>query len=165
MIFKILKSKGLSNYRVYTDGRIFNINRGKFRNPGFRKRGYVTMIMINDRGNKEKWYLHRLVATAHIPNPLNLPEVNHKDFNKANNHKDNLEWSTRKQNQEHMSIGGRCNFDRPWLKRNRFARKVKSDKKIYNLKLKGMRAEDIAIKYNLSIKTVYNAINRYTYES
>ena len=46
-------------------------------------------------------YVHRLVAQAHIPNSLNLPEVNHIDGNRQNNFKDNLEWVTRLKNVQH----------------------------------------------------------------
>lgn len=51
-------------------------------------------------------YVHRLVAQAHIPNPLGLPEVNHKDGVRINPHKDNLEWCTRLQNIEHAISTG-----------------------------------------------------------
>lgn len=56
-------------------------------------KGYYSVTLRKD--NKSKVYtIHRLVAKAFIPNPDNLPQVNHKDENKANNHVDNLEWCT-----------------------------------------------------------------------
>ena len=48
--------------------------------------------------------MHRLVATAFIPNPDNLPEVNHKDKNKSNNHIDNLEWTSMRENRTHSKM-------------------------------------------------------------
>ena len=68
------------------------------------------MITSTDNGNGYKIvglkknqvvdsrYVHRLVAEAFIPNPDGKLEINHKDFNKANNSVDNLEWVTRVEN-------------------------------------------------------------------
>lgn len=49
-----------------------------------KKDGYI-QIRLNKYGKGKKYYVHRLVAEAFIPNPDNLPEVNHKDENKQNN--------------------------------------------------------------------------------
>lgn len=59
--------------------------------------GYVIVKMYaNGKTNTE--YVHRLVASAFIPNPNNYRCVNHKDENKTNNRADNLEWCTHKYN-------------------------------------------------------------------
>jgi len=53
------------------------------------------MLQNRKAGVKPKlFYVHRLVADHFIPNPDNLPEVNHKDWNIDNNHVSNLEWIT-----------------------------------------------------------------------
>lgn len=59
--------------------------------------GYM-MTVLSKNGRKSPKMIHRLVANAFIPNPQNLPQVNHKDENKLNNNADNLEWCSRKYN-------------------------------------------------------------------
>jgi hypothetical protein len=54
-------------------------------------------VLCKNKHNKRKT-IHRLVATAFIPNPSELPCINHKDENPINNHVDNLEWCTHKYN-------------------------------------------------------------------
>jgi hypothetical protein len=67
------------------------------------KGGYVTCLFFCNMKIFSK-KVHRLVAQAFIPNPLNKQEVNHKDRNRANNNLDNLEWSTPKENMNHAVI-------------------------------------------------------------
>jgi hypothetical protein len=62
--------------------------------------GYPRVHIRND-GNITWVSVHRLVALAFLPNPDNLPQVNHKDGNKLNSHVDNLEWCTAQQNIRH----------------------------------------------------------------
>ena len=59
-------------------------------------RYWQVYLCVNGKGKSKS--VHRLVAEAFIPNPDNLPEVNHKDENRYNNHIDNLEWCTHKYN-------------------------------------------------------------------
>lgn len=69
-------------------------------NPVIIKKGYL-QIKLRKENNYKHFKVHRLVAQAFIPNPKNLPQVNHKDGDKTNNCVDNLEWVTEKENMRH----------------------------------------------------------------
>lgn len=71
---------------------LYNYRKGNILKPRL-KRGYYQIGLR--KNNKRKWYaIHRLVAQTFIPNPNNLPQINHKDEDKLNNKVDNLEWCT-----------------------------------------------------------------------
>lgn len=63
-------------------------------------------IVINYAGKQKFLLVHRLVAEAFLPNPDNLPEVNHKDLNKSTNSINNLEWCSRQENVDHAVANG-----------------------------------------------------------
>lgn len=69
--------------------------------------GYLRVYMRRDSDYKRvDMYIHRLVALAFIPNPENKKFVNHIDTNRSNNHVNNLEWCTSKENNQHsMNLG------------------------------------------------------------
>lgn len=84
------------DYYVSNLGNVYSAKGGKFKKlkPFLDSKGNYMNIRINNK----TYLLHRLVAIAFIPNPDNLPEVNHKDKNKKNCNVTNLEWCTRKEN-------------------------------------------------------------------
>lgn len=63
-------------------------------------KGYKFVFLSKD-GKKRKHFVHRLVAVAFIPNPDNLPIVNHGDLDKSHNHIRNLTWATESENTQH----------------------------------------------------------------
>lgn len=77
---------------------------GKILSPHKANNGYLRTSYAGKRD-----YTHRLVALHFVPNPNNLPEVNHIDGNKHNNYYENLEWCDRAYNCKHASETGLIN--------------------------------------------------------
>ena len=84
-------------YAVTPEGEVYGYKRRRFLKPQCEKNGYLRVNLYKD-GKMKHYCVHRLVAEAYLPNTENLPQVNHKDENKANNCLQNLEWCDSKYN-------------------------------------------------------------------
>lgn len=97
-------------YQVSSLGRVKSLTRkdslnrtrkGKVLKPfDDNNKGYLLVDLVKF-GKSKTVKVHRLVANAFIPNPLNKPQVNHDDGDKKNNNAKNLEWATREENIQH----------------------------------------------------------------
>ena len=86
-------------YMVSNTGKVKSLNYNRTGKEGIMEShvnvyGYLRVKLCKD--GRKKWYMiNRLVAQAFLPNPDNLPEVNHKDEDKTNNCVENLEWCSK----------------------------------------------------------------------
>lgn len=78
-------------------GEIRYRDTGKLASTSVAATGYI-QVSVYYMGKPRTYNVHRLVAEAFIPNPDILPQVNHKDENRANCHVENLEWCTSRYN-------------------------------------------------------------------
>ena len=122
----VLHYEGL--YQISNLGRVWSVYKQDFKVPHTKDNGYQ-FVQLYKNGKMRNEHLHRLVALTFIPNPNNLPQVNHKDEDKTNNTVGNLEWCDVKYNnnygtsQERKVIANRNNgcYERArqrWIENN-----------------------------------------------
>lgn len=92
-------------YEVDDQGNVYSLISNRFIDSGLTTKKYKR-VCFTANGKRRFIHVHRLVAEAFIPNPLDLPQVNHKDGNKLNNHVDNLEWCSASENMKHSYDSG-----------------------------------------------------------
>ena len=103
MIKEELSIIGFPNYSVTENGEVLNKN-GLRLKPSNENNGYLRVSLSNREVSHKRFFVHRLVAMAFIPNPNNLPQVNHINKDKTDNRVENLEWCTALQNLNHSGI-------------------------------------------------------------
>lgn len=107
------KFRNFDKYEVYEDGRIWSYSHKKFLKPATNKDGYQIVCLYDNEGKRKMYRLNRVVYEAVTSEPIPQGmQVNHIDENKTNNHINNLNLMTCKEN---------CNYG----SRNERARKAK----------------------------------------
>ena len=89
------------DYMVSNKGRIFSLKSFSFIEGTHNASGYVRIKLRDSEGRQHIKAKHRIVAESFCNNDENKPFVNHIDGDKDNNHPDNLEWVTSKENTHH----------------------------------------------------------------
>lgn len=139
--------KSLPGTVVSKDGRVRKIKGGLLKT---HKRGRYMSKSLNKEAVSKAYTIHRLVATAFIPNPENKPHINHKDNNRYNNYVGNLEWVTQKENLKHAAEQGR--MVKPPVNYIAFE-KLKQAKELLD---QGINRTEIAKRLNMSRHTMYD---------
>ena len=110
--YKEVDIKGYEGlYKISNRGDVISLSkisgflklRERIMTPTVKANKYLDVKLIKNKISKH-FYVHRLVAEHFIPNPNNLPQVNHKDNNPANNNVDNLEWCDNSYNIRYSDI-------------------------------------------------------------
>lgn len=138
-----IKTKDHCN-RIKANGNADN-RKGKFLSPGTDKYGYKKVVLSRN-GVRKNYPVHRLVATAWIPNPDKKETVNHKNGIKDDNRVENLEWATHVEQKEHSIKMGLAseNVKALCTANERRSLKVKYNGTIYNSIREASRSEGVS---------------------
>tara|TARA_R110000772_G_scaffold244683_1_gene357879 strand:+ start:102 stop:575 length:474 start_codon:yes stop_codon:yes gene_type:complete len=153
------KVDGWDNYNIYTDGDILGFNNKKITlmKPYKTKDGYI-QVSLSKNGKVKTLYVHRLLATAFIPNPENKRCVDHINGIKHDNRLENLRWATHKENlnafrsnpAQIITKGGFKKNGNGWQWRYIMSGKNKS-KTMKNLNTLEKYRKDTLLKYDIII--------------
>lgn len=86
------------HYQISDQGEVYSLKTKKFLKPWIDSKGRYLIIGLSKNNQVTKFLVHRLVGEAFIPNPNNLPEIDHIDRNTQNNRVENLQWITHLEN-------------------------------------------------------------------
>jgi hypothetical protein len=96
-----MEIQGHPNYLIYPDGRVFSKKTNKFKTHCNNGTGYK---YVSFYPNQKNYYVHRLIAIHYLPNPDNLPEVDHINMIRDDNRLENLRWVTKSQNEKNKGL-------------------------------------------------------------
>lgn len=137
---------------------------GKILTPVKHKNGYLFVTLCNGF-EKKTCSIHRLVAQAHVDNPYNKPQVNHKDGDRSNNVASNLEWVTAQENIRHaFDELGKAHVNSGSFKPGMIQKTRKlSDEQVRQIRADTRKAHVIAKEVGVDRKCIWLIKNYKTY--
>lgn len=152
------------HYSISSQGQVRNDINGAILKTWKDSKGYEVIRL--GKGSGTYFKIHRIVALSFIPNPDNLPQVNHKDGNKINNIVENLEWCSQSYNIQHA--------DKTGLRQMPAGEKA-SNAKLTNTQVKWIRehyiardkiygAIPLAKRFGVCVDSINNIISRTTFK-
>lgn len=138
-------------YLISNYGEVKTIKNLKTRKPSFTKGYFIVILCKNSKTRCIK--IHRLVAMTWIPNPKNLPQVNHIDCDKLNNYYLNLEWCTQQENVNHAKAN---NLLKTGEQNGNNHLTISQVKRIKNLYSQGASYKEILKEVPTSKSTIYH---------
>ncbi len=145
----------MDDYEILPDGKILNKRWNKYVKPQPNNKGYGRVCLCG-----KFYFVHRLVAEKYIPNPDNLPQVNHIDGDKTNNCVENLEWVSNQENRNHAIKNGlhlqgeKC----PWAK-------LTQENVNYIRTHREMSRKNLAELFNVTPSTIKDVQNGYSWKN
>lgn len=125
------------------------------------------IVGLNSPTTRRRFLVHRLVATAFVPNPDCRPHVNHKDSDPGNSSAGNLEWVTRSQNQQHAYRFGRLRVPRHRGERHPHSvlteAQVLEIRRIYRCGSRETGQKSLARRYGVNQDTIANIVHGRTW--
>lgn len=143
-------------FEVSSYGKIRNKKSGNLISIWIPETNNYAKFTVRNRplGIKQTLNMHRVLAVAFIPNPYNLPEVNHKDGNKRNFDLYNLEWTSKSENLIHAKETG---LNKCWGEMHHMA-KLTWDDVNYIRSLPNPNIEALAFSYGVCVSTIRNIL-------
>lgn len=138
-------------YSIGNKGTIKNESTGNKLKPIKTKDGYL-QVGIGKGSLKKKMYVHRLVAMAFVEGFSDIITINHKDYNKENNHFENLECISREDNARHSYMKKHKQIGQTNTNAKLTLEDVKTIKKLLNYKAD----KEIASMFNVGRTTIYD---------
>ena len=131
------------HYDISSEGEVKSIRNNIILKTQLNSKGYKRVTIQN-----QKYFVHRIVALLFIPNPLELPQVNHINSDKTDNRVENLEWCTNQYNTDHSYINGRQRTSGRAIFSKETVLAVLENKD-------DLSTKELAKLYNMSVPSVY----------